>query len=248
MIDGTTKILSSRGKSTDWYLEINLVDRYVLRHGPQADPSEVTIGDKPKIWSPLSGMTLSDLSTIPAPDITASLGYVFGNSSGPTNFSASTIVGSSDFYLNASIGVPLLRWCSDKDGTWKQQLTLEISDGFTTDKQFLQLHHNFFAGLGWQGGFIIDGKQGYWFGRAGYALIDQPVLVGGTSTVEFNGLGQPNFNQEWVPSTGATIVFPLTQSINVNAGINSYYSHAPANWNANLGFSFDLSKLASAFK
>src|SRR5262249_49380867 len=102
--------------------------------------------------------------------------------------------------------------------------------------------------IGWQGGFILNGKQGYWFGRAGYALIDQPVLDGGTNTVQFNNLSQPVFKQQWVPSTGVTLVVPITESMTVNAGINSYYSHKPANWNANIGVSIDLSKLASGMK
>jgi hypothetical protein len=245
-INGTTKTLTSSGNTSQGYLEINLNSRYVLRHGRDADIYEADTNLIRKFYFPWHppGCGFS----FPMPDITASLGYVFSQSSGPSNYNASTIIGSSDFYLNASLGVPLLRYCTDTNGAFKGQLTLEISDGFVTDKQFMELHHNFFVGLGLQGGFLFKGNQAYWFGRAGYAEIDQPVLVGGTSTVQFNGLGQPDFNQDWIPSTGATVVFPLTPAINLNAGIDAYYTRHPANWEANLGVSFDLSKLVSALQ
>jgi len=248
-INQNTHQLSPNGNSSDGYLEINLVTRYVMRHGPEADESESDTNLYGKIFSPLSWGMFTDISKIPAPDITATLGYVFANSSGPSNYTASTIIGSSDYYLNASIGIPLFRYCSDKTGSWKQQVSLEFSDGFVTDKKFIQLHHNAFVGLGWQGGFVVNGRQGYWSGRAGFAEIDQPILMAGTNTVVFNkGLNQPIFNQQWVPSTGVTLVVPLTDSINLNAGINSYYSRRPANWNANLGVTFDITKLMNIAK
>ena len=259
-IDGKTKTLSPTGNSSDAYLEINLISSYVFRHGPLADQDEnkADLLHKPIFpwvadglfpWQHRSDTNADHSVRIPFPDLNISMGYLFRNSSGPSNYNASTIVGSSDFYLNTMIGEPLARWCSDTNGTTKFQLSALVSDGFTTDKQFIELHNTFFCGLGLEIGDLFKGpsgdeKQAYFFLQGGIACIDKPRLVNGTTTVEFNGLNQPEFTQDWVPTVGATFVFPLKDWVNVNAGVNAYFSHEPANWNANIGMTFDLQKIA----
>ncbi len=181
------------------------------------------------------------------PDISGDFGYVFGSSTG-TNVSASTVVGSSDIYGDASLGFPIIRYAS-QDYLWKQQATIEVSGGFATDRQFDDVHPNVFVGGGYEGKFPnFTGSTNlpvFWFGRVGLARIDRPTLSG-TNVVFSNagGLSAPVFHGSWVPAIGTSIIVPITKTLSIEAGGDAYFSSTPANWNITLGVTLDLDAFA----
>lgn len=242
-INTTSGKLQSAGSSTDGYLEMELSTRYVFRSGASdevaaSDPWQAD--DKPHF---ISFTNLS--SFLREPDFDLSLGYVFRGSSAPTNYVASTIAGGSDLYSDISIGIPLVRDCS-LDYSRKFQLTAELSGGFVTDKDFLTVHPNFFAGAGGQWKFAFNGGSGYLITRAGMAMIDQPKFTSG-STVAINNIGEPEFDDTWAPSLGTVFMLPILPAISLQAGGNTYFTHsAPASWNITLGITLDLSKFFGA--
>ena len=250
MIKGNA--LSAAGTSSDGYIELNLNSRYVLRQGDDAsdikwwwtDQSQAGPADEEEF-----GHVHPVNPLIHFPDIDARFGYLFRGSSAPTNFNSSTVVGSADFYADTSIGVPLVRYASD-DNYWKHQVSLELNGGFASAKDHLDLHPNAFVGLGWQASFFMNStNQGYWIGRAGYAWVDQPILMHGTNTVELDQLQQPKFAMKGAPSIGIIVSFPLTSALSFQTSANAYFlDHPPASWNASIGLSVDISKVFGALK
>jgi hypothetical protein len=234
--------LSAAGSTSDGYIELNLSSRYVERSGTNTDWS----------WSGTNRIAKGSIAFSPfweyGPDIDTRLGYIFRGGGTPTNFVASTVVGSADFYGDTSIGLPLVRFCS-LGGSWKQQLSLELNGGFATAKDELSLHPNAFFGLGWQASYQAMGTtdRGYWYGRAGVSLIDQPILIDGTDTVVLNQLSQPEYDLTWVPSIGVIVTYPLSSTISLQAGVNAYFTQSvPASWNATIGATLDLDKFFGA--
>jgi hypothetical protein len=246
-VSNNTATLSSGGPSTDGYLELYGTTRYVFREGRYEDPIAADY------WSMHFRETTNDgkIHTVNPfghmPDLQGRLGFVFRGKTSPTNFTSSAIVGSGDFYLDAGGGFPLLRYLSE-DRLWKQQVSLEVSGGFTTDKDFLTLHRTTFIGAGYQGRFPSANANlsGYWMGRVGAAWIDTPRLSG--SSVALNNLNEPDFKSVCVVTSGAEIVFPLTSAISLQFGGNAYYGITPTPWNVTLGISLDLEKVFQGFK
>lgn len=245
VVSGTN--LVSEGTTSDAYIEISLSTRYVLRSGPEATdplwgccPCRKTQEGHIQFVNPF----------IRLPDMEGRVGYVFRDSTAPTNYNASAVIGSADFYAEYTLGLPIVRYSSE-GGLWKNQWTIELSGGFATDEEALDLHPSAFFGVGWQTSSQLKGSTNrfYWLGRVGVSLIDQPEFVPGTSQVVLNSLQEPNYDEEWVPSMGAMIVYPITSSINLQAGLNAYFtSDPPSSWNASLGVSLDLDKFFAAFK
>jgi hypothetical protein len=244
-INPSTKTLQSAGSSSQPYIEIGFNERYVLRSGEYNDLLFA--------WE-RHGQTPNDGSAHwvrfweKVPDVEGSFGYIFPGNSNSTNYSISTIVGSSDIYADASMGLPILRYCS-ADYSFKQQVTFEINGGFATDKNFLTIHPSVFLGFGYQGKFPnFIGSTNlpmYWSGRAGCAMIDEPKLIG--TNVVFNtpgGFLEPAFENKWVPALGVSVIIPVTSALSLQAGGNAYFSEAPASWNLTLGVTLDLSKLS----
>jgi hypothetical protein len=235
----TNNTLTSAGSTSDGYIEINLSSRFVERSGSIAqDPNWF---GRDNSSHPKTNEVYWAWPWQHMPDVDTRIGYLFRNKSSPSNFSATT-VGSSDFYGDSSIGFPMVRFLNEN---WKQQLSIEVNGGFATDKDVLSLHPNFFLGMGWQASFKAVGttNMGYWYGRAGYALIDQPVLSKGTNTVILDHLGEPKFDLKWTPSVGVIFTYPMTSTLNLQAGANAYFTdRTPASWNASLGVSLDVDK------
>src|SRR5579859_7503187 len=185
--------LQPSSSTSDGYIEFELNNRYVERAGDTDDliiwGQPTRPNGKPHFFIPFGRF----------PDVDTRVGYTFrGSSSSPTNFNVSTVVGGSDIYGDTSVGFAFAQ-VAGTDYSWKGQLSLEFAGGFATDKQHLDLHPNFFAGIGAQAAFGAPGfgstnYQGFWCGRAGGALIDQPVLLSGTNTVRLNSLQEPDFD------------------------------------------------------
>lgn len=243
-ISSATKTLQAAGSSGSPYIEIGFAESYVMRSGKYNDLS----------WWPSDEETPDDHRArflwpwSKVPDLTGDFGYVFSSSTGPSNYSASTVVGSSDIYGDGTLGFPFIRYCSE-DFQWKQQATFDFSKGFVTDKQFDTVHPSLFAGLGYQGKFPnfvgTTNLPIYWLAHGGLGLIDRPVISG--TNVVFStagGLSVPSFHERWVPTVGTVIIIPVNGALSLQAGGNAYFSDAPASWNITLGVSLDLSKFA----
>jgi hypothetical protein len=235
--------LSPSGNSTDAYIEMNLSTRFVERQGDAAhDP----------VWSWMGAPTPKDnemhfvCPLAHMPDIDTRIGYLFRDSSSPTNYTASTVAGSSDFYADTLVGFPFWRQCSDGNRPrWKQQMSFDLGLGFSTDKETLQLHPHMFAGLGWQAGYTIaPNRQGYWTVRGGFAAIDQPIMIGGNN-VRTNALGAPLFDRGYMPALGVTVTYPIFQAFSLQSGATAYFAHKdePASWNVTVGVTFEIDDL-----
>ncbi|HZV36458.1 MAG TPA: hypothetical protein VFB72_17915 [Verrucomicrobiae bacterium] len=250
-VSNNTGRLGPAGTSTDGYIEFELNNRYVIRPAGSSDlifpfkclgglftGTSTDTNGIPHFFSPLGRF----------PDIDARVGYTFRGNGSPTNFNVSTVAGGSDIYGDTSLGFPFGQVAGVND-SWKGQLTIDIAGGFATDKQHLDMHSDFFAGLGGQASFRAPGfgstnYQGYWIGRAGYALIGVPSLISGTDIVNLNSLQEPKFNLTWVPSVGTTVVYPLNTWLSLQGGFNVYFTpKPPAEWNLNIGVTVNIDQV-----
>jgi hypothetical protein len=236
--------IQNNNTTTEPFLELQFNERYVVRSGDEysghhweAD-STIDILSLPiqKFWDEI-------------PDVDFSLGYLFAPGTGTNKLSIATIAGSSDIYAQTSLGLPILRY-HNWDYSDKQQVTIEINGGFTTDKNFDTVHPNLFLGGGYQGKFpnpltTTNNLPIYWFGRGGVAMIDQPAVD--QSNVLFKtsgGLSSPKFETKWAPSLGSNVVVPISQQLDIQLGGNVYLLDGPAQWNITLGVSVDLGKFS----
>jgi hypothetical protein len=133
----------------------------------------------------------------------------------------------------------------------RQQLTIELSGGMTTDRDHFIIHPTMFVGGGFEGAYYRNSSdnppaklKGIWCSRVGMAYIDRPRLHTDTTgtTVLLDPQGNPEFHTQWVPSVGFDITFPVTKVIDLQLGGNAYFTDAPAEWNLNLGVSLNLDK------
>lgn len=133
----STSTLQKNGNEVAAYLDFSLINLSVLYTNISTMKNEVFGGELLNFWEE-------------TPDFSMQIGFMFGNSSGPTNYSASTIVGSGDFYTQASLGLPFWRRFTN---SVHHQLTLELAGGAITDSDFVSVYPNVFLGLGYQLGF-----------------------------------------------------------------------------------------------
>lgn len=233
----TNGTLKPNNNRTDGFLDLQLVHRAVLSDATDEDPvffgrRERKYGEDGK-WDWFIPLQLF-------PDIELKMGYVFGGSSTPTNITVSTIAGGSDLYAESALGLPFWRWTSK--GGWNQQATIELGGGFVTDKQFLALHPNYFAGFGYQ----VHHKDWTWFTRFGFGGADVPRLVG-TSTVQTDSSGQPIFDLRSAPSWGAQVTYRLNDAISIQLGANAYLRSEQPTWNLSAGILIDPSITFKSF-
>jgi hypothetical protein len=243
-IDATGKV-SASDHTSDGYIEINLSSRWIVRSGIYADDPVISAKHAEADYGYIHMVN----PLVRMPDIETKIGYLFRGSGTVTNSTIGTVVGSSDIYADTSVGLPFIRYES-VSRAWKQQVTLELNGGFTTDKDHLSLHPVAFFGGGYQSSFALSTNQAtYWSGRLGVAYFDQPSLTS-SNTVQINGLGEPAFHGAWAPAMGGEFVYPITSALSVQAGFNAYLSNSryPASWNATLGITADLGKLIGALK
>ena len=79
-------------------------------------------------------------------------------------------------------------------------------------------------------------------------MIDQPSLMNGTNTVNFNSLQQPKFDKKFIPAIGAMVMYPIFDDVSLQASINAYFTEkSPASWNATLGVSMNLAVISQFF-
>lgn len=243
--------LQANNSQADPFIEVDFDESYVMQDG---------VGERRWSCAPDSDWYTKDDSKVhwalpwyDVFDVSGSFGYVFGPSNSTNSYSASTIVSAGDIYGRASLGFPLLRYCNS-DASWKEQLSLNVQGGFTTDKQFDSVHPNFSLGFGYQGRFPnfvgATNLPIFWLNNLGPAWIDQPELNGTNvvfTTGNTGGLSEPDFRLKFVPFCWQSkIIIPVTKSVNIQCGGDVYIGSKPANWDITLGASLDLEKLLSS--
>lgn len=240
-VDGTNGTLEKSGDSTSAFIEFTLLDRYVLRPDSEEEVHGSFLGAKP--ISPFSHL----------PDVESHIGFSFANSSGPSTYTATTIAGGGDFYSDASLGLPFARW---SNGAHRQQVTFELAGGVITEKSFMAVHPNAFAGLGYQAAFrpwYLPGTNhlsALLTGRVGVGWIDVPSDISKASTnitVAVSG-GLPLFELKPYPTLGVSFLLPISDSIYLTVGGNAYMKDDPAPWNITVGATMPFDKLGSKFK
>jgi hypothetical protein len=110
-----------------------------------------------------------------------------------------------------------------------------------TDKQFLDIHPNYFVGLGYQ----FHSKDWTWQTRFGLGAADVPRLRGGNNVVT-NSMGLPLFELNQAPSWGTQITYNLGAGVKVQVGANAYFDER-AVWNLSAGLSIEPVSLFSSF-
>jgi hypothetical protein len=180
------------------------------------------------------------------PDLDFRVGYVFGGQSTPNEITQSTLVGGSDIYGESSIGLPFWRHTDlDSSGdspTWFQQATLEFSGGFVTDKKALDIHPNYFVGVGHQ---LSDGAW-TWTSRLGLGGIDIPEITTG-NTVVVGGDGLPEYANKAALTSGTRIFYKLSEGTSIQLAANVYFGDRPT-WNLSAGVSLNPGKIFEALK
>lgn len=230
----TNGMLKPNNSKTAAFIDLELTHRYVLSGNTSGEDNEYFWG-KPRRYG--DGKWDWFIPGQVFPDLNFRMGYVFNNSSTtPTNLTVSTIAGGSDLYSDNSIGVPFWRW-SQPD--LNQQATIELGGGFTTDKEFLAIHPNYFVGLGYQ----FHNKDWLWQTRFGLGAADVPRITSG-STVATDSRGLPQFDFKATPTWGTTITYSLNPTVKLQLGANAFFEKQ-ATWNLSAGVSIDP---AAAFK
>lgn len=235
----TNGVIKPNNTRTDGFVDLELVHRYVLSSDSYGNDNlfykwfnvERKFGDG--TWDFFAPGQVF-------PDLDFRVGYVFAGSSTPTNLTVSTIAGGSDFYSDNSMGMPFWRW--SHPGSWDQQATIELGGGFVTDKNFLDIHPNYFVGLGYQ----FHNKDWFWQNRFGLGAADVPRLRGGANLVSTNTLGLALFDLKQAPSWGTQITYSLSAAIKVQVGANAYFDKRAA-WNLSAGLSVEPVSLFSSF-
>ena len=252
-----TASLTNAGSSTVGTLDFNFIDRYVLR--PQRANYYGTADDGRwhyiNKWGE-SGFLGGLRNIVFDPDFDWNIGILFANgspsSSGSNVYSSSTIAGSGNFWVNTSVGFPLLRSRSD---TFVQQITAEISGGATTDEKFLAVHPSFLVGGGYQGAWYnaptlvgsSTNNPAFVFSRVGYGFIDMPVLSTSTNlNVKVTNL--PQYQLKWAPALATGLYYPLGGGVYFSLQMNAYFMKNPAPWNITVGVSMPLNKIGDIFK
>jgi hypothetical protein len=240
---GPEGYLNNSGDNTVGFLEFDYISRYVFRQ-----PSEEDHGYRGN-W--LGAEWVNPLKC--TPDIEARIGFTFANSTGPSNYTASTMVGSGDFYTATRVGIPLLRRTTR---TQRQQVTLEGAGGVSTDSNFLEVHPSAFVGLGYQtsftpflGGSSTNNLCGFLSGRFGAGWVDVPATTTsptpGVTGIQLDSGGLPVFHLDPSPCMGVSLVYPITSQLLLFVDADAYIRHAPADWTVSVGLSIPLGKVSS---
>ncbi|MGD0259319.1 MAG: hypothetical protein ABSD29_05770 [Verrucomicrobiota bacterium] len=242
---GPEGYLDNSGDNIVGFLEFDYISRYVFR---QLQPGEVDHEYNHGNWF---GFKLLE-PWKHAPDIETRIGFTFANSTGPSNYTASTIVGSGDFYTDVRVGVPLFRRTTPNQ---RQQISLEGEGGFSTDTSFLEVHPTAFVGLGYQTSFrpVLGASStnvcGFLSGRLGAGWIDVPSTTTsptpGVTGVTLDSGGLPVFHLDPSPCMSVLLVYPITGSLFLVLDANTYIRHAPADWTVSVGLSIPLGKVSS---
>lgn len=178
-------------------------------------------------------------------DIQARLGYNFANDS---ELTANTLVGSSDINAELDVAVPFV---AGDFVTGAFTVGPEISYGATTAKNAMDVHHRWFAGIGYSTAFEslyeADGRRRILLhARMGYASVENVrFLNADTREILTINDGTPRYFRERALAFEAEIFFPVRSHsfLTLGARIYGVPSTGPNPWNIYLGITTPLSEL-----
>ncbi len=238
--------LVKSGNTTAGFLDIAFIDRFVTRQvgdGTSVPKSRTLIGGG-GIEGPKGAHWVNPFTR--SPDLEGHVGFVFDNGTSTSNYSASTIAGTGDFYSQAIIGLPFVQRLTTKHA---EQLTLDIGGGVTTDKNFLAVHPNAFTGLGFQESFTVpelSTNAVLLTGRFGYGMVDTPYLTSNQSLNVALENTLPKFTLKGAPYLGLYLLIPVNNTVNLTVGANAYIKKSPAPWSITIGATIAFPSLAKA--
>jgi hypothetical protein len=206
----------------------------------------------PKIWTWGNGYSPIDFE--------GRVGYAYGGASG-TQSTAAT--GGGDFFGEGSVGVPLITFVTGTPNSGKVLQTLgpEVFATFSSDSQYAQVHAAYGVGLSYVAGIPLTANDGAGQNiqlmlRAGYAAVDSPSIVGGTTNgplVGVNGDGTPRFITMGAADITAEMRFPITISSKefgcLSVGGTAYAFPAknePDQWSLYVALSISINQIINA--
>lgn len=208
---------------------------------------------------------------IGSPDFQGHLTFV---ADGDDKVSASAIVGSGEFGLEATIGVPFFRAMymsdaakNDLRGHASTNLFSRMSSAHwigavasysgTTDSDAFDIHSRYLAGIGYRAAFKAP-----W--DAGDTGVNREVVcsftggIAGIETLEFvNGSdrevklerdGVLSWNMETAFGLEAEVYLPINKTANLVLGTRLYAGPDPNPWNAYVAFTIPFSTIAKVFE
>jgi hypothetical protein len=242
-----TAMLTNTGNSTVPYLEVSYFDRWVMR--PEGKiPSSI----EQDSWQPISEWPGTDKlwGFLSRPDLEFHLGFLLASGTSSSNIPASSIAGGGDFWTDASVGFPVLRF---KSSTRNQQVTINFTGGATTDKQFLSVHPFFTPGLGYQLAFKAPSALGtsgtniaFLISKVGYGYFDVPTLSN-QSNLNVTVTSLPQFQSKWAPTIGSYFAYPLGGGVFLELNVNAYFMRNPTPWNISTGVTLPLDTIGKIF-
>jgi len=168
----------------------------------------------------------------PIPDIETR----FNINTGAGEAEANAVVGSGDFGLEISLGLP---WYVSQGPGYAWSIGPEISYGVITEKENFNARERGFIGPSYTGSFALDKERRLlWQTRGGYTLIDSLQFVDrNTREIETDFGGRPKYSSEdaWVIETN--VIYPINKDTFLTFGASVYSGVTPNTWTAYIGYS-----------
>ena len=248
--------LQKRSSSTDAYIDFHIMQRWVAAKSSLVEKTKH--GETPDLFAPWwggesirktgAGVTGVAFPFSSWPDVDLSLGYVFRNSSGPSNYTATTVVGGGDFHGQVTFGFPFIRHISHRQA---QQLSIETQGAIVADKSFLLVHPEAFVGLGYQISFPGMGtdtnstpRVGFATARVGAGWADSPVFEDGSTLTVATDRTLPKFAFRPSLAMGMSVYYPITSGIYISVFGNAYVRQKPTPWTVGAAITIPLDKLS----
>ena len=228
----TNGSVKAGNSSTDGTIDFNLNARYIFTAGNRKELKLLASTDAPtnKLFSPFGYF----------PDLDLHFGFTFAGQSAPSNFVGSTIPGGSDLYSDNAIGLPFYRL---RGNDFKLQSTIELAGGFVTDKKFISLHPNAFAGVGLQ----VNSDKFYWSSRLGIGMVDEPKFDrSNPAFVARDSLQNPEFKSAFAAAWGNAISYKLSDWAYAQVAANVYFTELPS-WNITFGMTLSPGDIVKKF-
>jgi hypothetical protein len=205
------------------------------------------------------------------PDFHGRLSYIAQDSK---NTSAAAIIGTGEFGMEVTLGLPLYQSInvpSRNLGQYRNAMDLYTNTtsahwfGFvaswsgTTDGRAFDIHSRYFAGLGYRAAFKSPWEGSDASGREialnfqiGGASVDAVQFTDKfTRQIAAESPGIPDYGTDTLMGVEAEIYIPINKSLNAVVGARFYplsNSDSPNSWNAYVGLTVPLTKLAGLFE
>jgi hypothetical protein len=180
--------------------------------------------------------------------------------------SAAAIVGSGEFALEVTVGLPFYQAIYTRDGSLDAKNGRELYDktlhahwlgivgswSGTTDGDAFDVHSRYFFGMSYRGAFKAGwSKQEDKIRREvtatfqiGYAAVDSVRFVGNNDTSVFLTHGSvPKYHMESAMGVEAEVMIPLGKTFTGTAGARIYTGIDPNPWNAYVAVTVPLEKV-----